>query len=243
VSLPDKHIGVFTTTNEEDAVRWGDQYLAETFRMGLPFFVYFDRCSPSSKERFIRHPCCKGYLSQDDPRTEYAENHKQGVMDLAAAQGYRWAMSWDVDETWERDAPEKLRRMMASVPPDHPVCDVSWLCLWDDPKFIRTDPPVGGRRRERLYDLMAGTWYFVGPIVYGPYLHDVRNPGRHYAIHKLDLVCLHWGYMTRELRELHKRRWDRVYGAAVGKNPYELWDYMLRTEEFPPQLEEHGLLP
>jgi hypothetical protein len=50
---------------------------------------------------------------------------------------------------------------------------------------------------------------------------------------KADLVCLHAGMMTPELRRLHKERWDRIYSTALrgDPNPLGFWRQAIETEK------------
>jgi hypothetical protein len=44
--------------------------------------------------------------------------------------------------------------------------------------------------------------------------------------------------MTREMREMQKVRWDKIYSEATGdKNPYGFWDYLLDEEKYLPLTE------
>ena len=230
-----KDIGVFTTICQADA-HWADQYLAEISRIELSFVIYLDRCSTELADRFFSHPLCLGGICQDNPKREYNEKAKQEVFDIVSRRGFKWAMSWDADETFEEDAPAKLREAARK---EVGSLSVRWVCLWGDSEHYRTDGQFGpGRQcylRERLHNLRMGIpWTFRDPRVYEPSAldHEVTNE-------VLDLKCLHWGYMTRELREEHKRRWDHNYGPALGgKNPYGLWDMMLDEVNHPATVEE-----
>lgn len=230
----------FTSVCQEDE-QFVTRYLAEAVRLRLPFCVHFDRCSPQFRSRFKRNPFCKGWTEQRDPKIEFRETHKQGVFDLVVSHGYEWAMAWDVDETYERDAPAKIETI-TSLNADQ--VDVRWVNLWDDERHVRTDGPFSGGHRVKFYHLKSKTWKFCHPIVNGAKAVDVDGhplPESETTLVKYDLVTLHWGNLTREMREFKKARWDRIYSTALkgDPNPYGIWDFGLDEVNHPPQLEEH----
>ena len=218
-------ICAFTAVCEEDRV-WIPQYLREVERLGVYFAVHFDRCSYATKD-MAGHRLCAGYTVQDLPNVEFNEMHKQAVLDLVVTRGFRWALAWDIDETWERHAPEKLSTSTFQhpdagiVPYDEIV--VNWVNLWGDPQHVRVDRPSAGSR-VKLLNLHSGRWLFDHPITNGPKLQRARCV----VTGEVDLTCLHHGMMTPELRALHKARWDRIYSTALrgDENPYQFWKYM-----------------
>lgn len=211
-------IGAYTSVCEEDAC-WIGQYLAEAERLQLPFAVHLDRCSRETKKRFRKHPLCFAATEQDNPKLEFDETQKQAVFDKVEAAGFQWAMAWDIDETYEREAGRKLAEI-AALDADH--VDIRWLNLWGDAQHIRVDPPLNTGHRVKFYRFGNLQWRFTHKITNGP-----KPVEREPVLAKYDFVCLHWGLITRELRLLHKARWDRIYGAAVGKNPYSFWSHCL----------------
>ncbi len=242
-----EYIGVYTSVCEADA-RWVDQYLAEITRLDLPFAMYFDRCSNGAIDKVLRHPNCVGSHNQPIPDIDYQESHKQPVLDMIQyANKYRWAMSWDIDETFERDAPAKLQ---AIAKMEAELLTVRWANLWGDKDHVRTDGIFSKNEkvnpcytRDRFHRLGVGIrWYFIGPFVYAPYaLKDGRKSMT--ITQASGLTCLHWGYMSRELREEHKRRWDHNYGTACGRtNPYGTWEWICDEVTNPPVVERHDFL-
>lgn len=218
----------FTSICEEDRV-WIPQYLAEAERLRMPFVVHLDRCKPETAGLFKRHDLLVGVTSQDDPKIEFTEQHKQAPLDLVAQKKFGWAMAWDIDETYEFSAREKIDRI-AAMSVD--LVDIIWLNLWNDKAHVRVDGSFMSGHRVKFLNLNSGKWTFDSPITNGPKL-----PGA--MIGKSDLVCLHHGMMTHELREQHKARWDRIYTAAVGANPYGFWNYAL-DPTIQPQVQRHG---
>lgn len=221
-----KKICVFTTICEPDS-KYLDQYLNETFRLDLGFVVHFDRCSGATKLRMMEHPNFVASTAIDNPKHKYDERDKQEAMDIVRDRGYIWALQWDMDETYEKLAPEKLR-LVEESPND--VIITPWINLWNSPEFIRTDGhfSLGSilGKREKFYRVNGGSnirWRYKSAIVYGP------SPSIETKVNEqwLDLACLHWGYMTLGDRKLHKARWDHNYTAVFGRNPYGTWEYIL----------------
>lgn len=227
----------FTPFCEDDA--WLlPQYLNEMERLGINFVVHFDRCSAATKLQVLNHHLCIGYRSQDNLHLEYTEQHKQKIFDLVTSLNrYKWALHWDIDEVWEKAAPDKLDALLFS---EADYLRVAWVNTWGDMQHIRIDPPnFQGIRRVKLYNISEGRkWKFDHAVTYGCKLMDTNGncPDDNAAIGETSLVCLHTGLMTRELRLKHKERWDRVYGTAIGRNPYQFWDYCLDEVAHPPTI-------
>jgi hypothetical protein len=235
-------IAVYSSICEEDAC-WIDQYLAEVSRLGLRFAINLDRCSIATGARLIAHHRCLGHVFQSDPAIEFNEMHKQKAFDIVVRAGFKWAMAWDVDETYERDAPRKLAEIDAM---DADYIDTPWHNLWNDPRYVRIDGPFASGHRVKFYNLKRRQWRFTHMITNGPKivdekgdpLADCKNPVRERST-RYDLNCLHWGMLTREMRLQHKERWDRIYSKAVGSNPYGFWNYACDEIAYPPEVMEH----
>lgn len=226
-------IGVYSSTCDEDAC-WAPQYLAEVERLNLAFAMNFDRCSAETKRVFKSHPQCVGFTEHDRPEVEFDERHKQGAFDLLVEQGFDWSLAWDVDETFERDAPEILQDL-GGLEADYVDCP--WVNLWGDSEHVRVDGPFAKGHRVKFHRLDTGLkWLWTTKITNGPKCTNKPDA----VCGKLDLVCLHWGLMTRELRLLHKARWDRIYTTAVGQNPYGFWSLSCDEETYPPTVVKHG---
>jgi hypothetical protein len=239
-------IGVYTAVCEEDAC-WIEQYLKEIERLNLPFAIHLDRCSAETTVRLTKHSQCIGMTFNNDPGREFVETDKQGVFDTIADRnnGFTWAMAWDIDETYERDAPAKLAEIDKITDADY--LDVKWINLWGDPQHIRVDTIFSNGHRVKFYNVRRRKFEFVHAITNGPKMLDDRGrvtkdinsvKGR---IPEFDLVCLHHGLMTRELRILHKERWDRIYKTALkgDENPYHFWKDALDEEKYPPIIVEN----
>lgn len=227
-------VAAFTSVCEEDA-HWLDKYFAEIERLGIGFTMHLDRCSLETKKRVRGHPHCLGTSAQVDPSREFEEWDKQEAFDLTR-QTANWALAWDVDETWETKAAEKLKTIdeQVGLMIDAVLCP--WWNLWDTPEFIRIDRSFSSRGRVKLYNLRDRSWKFDHKITNGAKLLD-----RPLIYANIDMACLHWGMMTQEQRLFHKERWDRIYGRAVGANPYGFWNMACDTS-IEPVLVKHGYL-
>lgn len=238
-------IATVTPICEEDA-RWADQYLAEVERLDAHCIMFFDRCSQATVDRFTRSKSYADGYWQRDPKRGYRESDRQVPMDTAVKLGYDLSVMLDMDETLERDAPEKLRNL-----PDGDRWTVNWLNLWGDKDYVRVDKAGRGGNpwRVKIHRLQCGVeWYWKGPLVVDPYCQRTRpRPGKSMQlggdvdVPSVDsgITCLHWGLMTRELREMHAARWDRVYGELTGKNPYSFWHDLLDEVRYPPTVERN----
>jgi len=232
----------FTAVCEEDE-KYVNRYLEEVTRLDIPFAMHFDRCSVRFKSRFQGHPLLVARTSQDDPDIEFTEMHKQDILNKVIRAKFSWACALDIDETWEKNAKQKIDEVTQR---DCDVIDIRWMNLWDSPEYVRVDPPFCGHRAKFL-NLRNGdaVWSFYHPAVNGPRLKPGKkgplsgNEGRIENQH--DLVCLHWGLLTREDRQLHKERWDRIYTTAVGANPSGFWEVAC-DESITPVLMEHNYL-
>ena len=225
-------ICAFTAVCEEDSP-WIGQYLDEVERLGVLFAIHLDRCSTTVASCLTEHRSCVGHTKQDDLGVEFTEKHKQGAMDLAAATGVGWLLSWDIDEVWELSAVERLRSL-----PDADHIQVGYMTLWEDYRHARIDGQLRNARRVKLYNRQVGlTWKFMHKVVNGPKPFRDGRPASEHRLASIDLRCLHCGLMTDALRRQHKARWDRVYTAAVGVNPYGLWDYVLNPDVEPEVVE------
>lgn len=215
----------FTSVCEEDSA-WIFQYIVEAHRLNLPFIMNFDRCSKLTKSLVQSHKLCVASCCQDDSTREFRETDKQWLLDEAKCLGYEWAMAWDIDETYERDARAKFDDILSAETAD--LVDVRWLNLWGDKEHIRVDGAFLHGHRVKFYNLKGSRqWRYDNPITNGAKLMS----GGAITV-KRDIVCLHHGMMTPELRRMHKARWDRIYSTALrgDANPYGFWKNAIETE-------------
>jgi hypothetical protein len=223
----------FVSVCAEDAC-WVPQFVSEMERLSMPFVVLFDRCHTHDLYwTFVRSELCVSWTSRLPKDGEFTEQCKQVILDRVAGDKFDWAMAMDVDETFERDAPAKIAEI---VKLDADLVDVRWLNLWGDKDHVRVDLNFAVGHRVKFYNLRSGKWVFDHPITNGAKLQ-----GREAKVAKADLVCLHHGFMTQELRVMHKERWDRIYSTALrgDKNPYGAWAQAC-DESIEPVLIRHG---
>lgn len=226
---------VYTSVCEED-VPWLDSYLGEMGRTGLPFCMHLDRCSDETFWRVTQHSNCQAVTQQKNPRVEFNETHKQEPFTCCVTARADWAIGLDVDEVFAKDVPEKLHEVIAR----HPAADVidfKWVNVWEHDDLLRIDGPFADGHRTNLYNLTGGRrWRFTNPITNGAKLFRddkwVRDEAKAVA---RDLVVVHRGMKTLELREAHKTRWDRIYSVALrgDPNPYGFWCYACDTSIMP----------
>lgn len=243
-----KNVCAFTSVCEDDA-RWIDQFQAEAERLALPYVIHLDRCSNETRSRFVRHDWCVNYTS--NKRDEFNETHKQFPFDVLVREGdrhdgaggkYDWAMAWDVDETHAPNARVVMDEMLErEAYRGTDMIDVRWLNLWESPDRVRTDGAFQTGHRVRFFNLRGGRSYkWYDPKVNGPRL--LRNgkwqhkPDEYRVSKRSDFVVLHWGMMTKELRDEHRARWDRIYGRHGG-NPYGFWNFAC-DESITPRVEK-----
>ena len=246
-----RKVCAFTPTNEEDAQLFGDNYLRGLERHKIQFVMHFDRCKEETKKKFIQHPLCVGHTSQDNPNREYTEQDKQACFDVVwlHKNEYDWALHLDMDEWLERTADQKMEELLPNCQDDMLVC--RWVNTWEKREQLRIGEPFGnsiqGNPRVKLYNLKVHPetaqkrrWFFDHTIIYGCKLValDGTCPSGYGTERQTDLVFVHFGLMTHDLRVLHRDRWNRVYGKAVGENPYQLWNHLVETEN-----EQHQLVP
>lgn len=233
------NVCAFTSVCEEDA-HWIPQYLAEAERLDLPFVVLLDRCSDATYWKFVRHPLCQSWTSRGEGDGEFTEQAKQPLIDRLRELGFRWGMAWDVDETYGGST----RFVLDTLDDVLRGADYGrtwWVNLWGDERHVRIDGPFGhgndrGMRRVKFYRIGDVPWHFAHPITNGAKPRD----GRGTVMGETEIVCLHHGMMTRDLRLLHKERWDRIYSKAVGSNPYGFWNYACDEETYPPTVVPHN---
>lgn len=234
---------ILTATCEEDK-QWFSQYLNEITRINMSFVIHFDRCSDETKSLFRRHPLCVGSSEMNDPNHTYGEMDKQMAFDVIP-KDYDWMMPLDIDETMEKRFNEKVETL-DTMDLKFDIIDCPWWNLWDSPKHIRIDGPCQTGHRVKFYNLHRAPllWKFYHPTINGMTLFEddkMQKRRSEFILNKLDISTLHWGLMTKELRESHKARWDRIYSSHVGKNPYGFWDWML-DEKITPVIREHDYL-
>lgn len=220
-------------------------FLAELTRLCMPFGIHFDRCSDATKALIREHPLLVAEHCQDDKTVEYTERHKQGIFDkLCDLNRFAYLVHWNSDETWEKDALAKFDAILAT---GADYVYTKWINTWGDMEHIRTDGPWNSSR-VKLYRVAGGKrWLFDHVIIHGCKLltqDGTIEDDKRVTFSRSDLVCLHHGFQTRELRERHKERWDRIYTTATkgDGNPYGIWKMALDEVTYPPVVSENPYL-
>lgn len=209
-----------------------DRFLAELTRLGFPFAVHFDHCSAETKRRFKEHPLFIDGHEDDDPNSFFGEDSRQSAMDILMKAGFEWALSFDVDETLEKNAHEKIARVLEMK---EDVIECPLLDLWGDERHYRVDGPFQSSHREKFFRLTIGRWNYTHPTSHAPKATP-RNREHVVTVGHADLHVIHWGIMDMDDVRFHTERWNRVYIKKVGKNPYGFYEYMNDPEKYKPEI-------
>jgi hypothetical protein len=208
----------------------------------MPFAMYFDKCySPE----LANHPLCVGTINGTEI---FNESSKRAAFHILLYKNFTWAASTDIDEIYEKGAKEKFDLIDNST--ECFLIHNSWVNLWGDYQHVRTDGPFASGYRCRINNLTPMRegkykWEWTTRLTNGCillYSNGVRVKDRLVPMGYSDLVCIHCGLMTHELRLQHKKRWDTVYTRAVGRNPYGIWNYALDYQQYPPVVKENPYL-
>lgn len=245
-----KTLGVLFSVFDGDQKHF-DRFAAELRRLALPFAVNFDHCSAETIKFFREQPnYLDGYVN-DDPDSHFDESHRQTALSILLKNKFDWAMSLDVDETLERNAPWQLS-LLVQQKFDDPltpkrgkvladVIDFKVLDLWGDERHYRVDGSFQSSHREKMFNLRSGTWRYSHPTVHAPKLTEAkyRNLDRPaLVIRGYPLHVLHWGIMNQADAEHHCQRWDDIYTRAVGGQPYGFYAYLRDPVTYPPIVAE-----
>ena len=231
-----RELGVLFPVCDGDE-RHFDRFLAELTRLGFPFAVHFDHCSAETKRRFKEHPLFLEGHEDDDPNSFFGEDSRQSALDILVKHGFAWMLSFDVDETLEKNAPEKIRKLLDADAGGYDVIEFPLLDLWGDARHYRVDGPFQQSHREKMFRLGIGRWRYTHATIHAPMCtplhkeHEVR-------VIQPDIFVMHWGIMNMEDVRFHTERWNRVYEKKIGKNPYGFYPYMNDPVGNPPDIRE-----
>lgn len=218
--MTDRELGVLFSVFDGDEKHF-DRFLGELHRLGRPFVVNFDHCSRATKKFFMESPLYLGGYEDDDPGVMYSEGLRDRSLRILLREGFRWMLQLDVDETLDKYALPKLEK---AVTMDADVIGARWISLWEREDQQRTDGGIANAKREKLFNLKANPKIlYNSAVINSPRL---RCEGRDPVVVMSDIFVLHWGMMSFEDADEHKRRWDTIYTKAVGGNPYGAWNYM-----------------
>jgi len=208
-------IGAAIPICEKDSV-YLDTLLPEIERMGVDVAWLANNCSEKTVDKLKRF---KRTISVDVHDGSFNNCMRQYPLDALKKAGYEWMLQWDADETWEKFAPGKLRRLLK----DQKMITVRMAHVWEmeDGRYVTMD---WSTERDRIYNLKY-SWVYNSAVTAGPTCLDeeVKNG------YPENVWMIHWGYSTDEKRKSHKIRWDTNHGRSIGKNPYGQWNTI--TEE------------
>lgn len=226
----------FTAVCEEDRA-YAPQYIKEAERLNLEFVIHFDKCSRSTIQQFQASDLFKGSTQNDDPAKLFSDADRQGIFDLASRFSTR-LLSWDVDETWERD----FRTKWSLLDKSFETVLVRVAHLWDSKEHVRSDAAfqkVNPIRRRIFSNENGQLFRYTAPCIASPSLLNVL-PGDSREIYS-DITCVHWGFLTAKDRLKHKNRWDRLFNYHMGRNPYGFWNFICDEESYPAETTPHNL--
>lgn len=221
-------LGILFPVCDGDA-RHFDRFIGELTRLGYPFAVHFDHCSPETKARFKAHPLFVGGHEDDDPNSFFGEDSRQSALDILVRKGFDWALSFDVDETLEKAAPEKIREILTL---EVDVVECPLLDLWGDAKHYRVDGPFRQSHREKFFRLGIGRWNYTHPTIHAPKATP-RHKEYEVKVGVFPLYVMHWGIMNMDDVRFHTERWNKIYTQKVGNNPYGFYPYLNDPETKP----------
>jgi hypothetical protein len=199
----------------EEDVGYLPSLFTEIERMDVDASWVMNNCSPETVERIRSFSRTVWQREFNVSFHNCLRNFSLEAVELS----YDWLIQWDADETWEPDAPEKIRKML-SQKGNYGLVPVRMAHAWDKDgeTYFTTD---WAAERDRIYNMdKRYRWRYLNRVTAGPtnlYGGDERPKD------PLNLWMLHWGYQTKEKRDFHKKRWDKLHGISMGKNPYGQW--------------------
>ncbi len=209
---------------ERDAQLFLPRLLQNLNDLGVGASWYCDNLFQESLREIRESDRTVGMFVENNHRIRYSENHRLYPSDIAKESGAEWALRIDADETvmlrdW-KVVPELISqgRKQWRGP---------WYNVWEDISphpIIRVDSPLEPDRCSRimLLPLQGVRWTFRHPIASA--YSDVDVPED-----RCDIRVIHWGFSTKELRQDHRERWDRLYRP----NPYQLWNEVCDESKSP----------
>lgn len=212
-------IGMFVATCDADW-QWVAQFKKEALRLGFPVAWYGDNLSEEHLKEIQDFELTVGVFDGKDKFSEKSKGHAMRILKRA---GFDWGIQMDIDETFERDAKEKIEKGLND---EYHQMSCRMITVYEDNGlYRRTDPYFlngGESRRARFYNFKYD-WNYVDVFTNGAYLCG----GETARIGELEVHSVHWGYKSLDLRKEHGEKWDRVYKEAGGRNPYDTYSYLV----------------
>jgi len=221
-------IGAYVMFCEEDTI-WLDDFLVNAEMIDVDIAWQLDHCSDKTKQKIKDFKNTVWIKEETEP---YLESFRQNPFYALKELGYKWAFHWDIDERWDisanlqqdfKDAEEKGAK----------VIQFPMFTAWGNK--LRVDSIFNPKKshsqtlRERAYYTQED-WRWRDKIIVSPFHFIKGKVDKAYKRHYGKSVIVHYGYSTEELREHHKKRWNDNYTRAVGKQPYDFWDYITNPE-------------
>lgn len=223
--VADPKVGLIFPVCDGDEKHFG-RFYAELTRLNFPFVAHFDHCCSNTKFRFTGHPLCVGSSSDDDPKSYFDESFRQRALDvLVKLDRFTHMTHMDVDETLERDAPEKIMEVAQS---GVDVGIFRCLDLWTVPSgkvSHRVDGVFAGSQREKVFKLLGNSLKYPHPSSHAPNVIPHGKTKADATVVKTGICILHWGIMDMEDARVHKERWDTIYTRKLGGNPFGSYEY------------------
>ena len=217
----------------EEDVEYLPQLFAEIERMDVEVAWLLNNCSPETIQRVREFKRTYWWREFNGDFHNCLRNFPLEAME----HDFDWFIQWDADETWEPGAPEKLRQIL-NTHKQYGLIQVRMAHAWEhEGEMLYTTDWAS--ERDRVYNMSKDfRWRYLSKVIAGPtnlFNGDCRteNP--------VNLWMLHWGYSTNEKRQHHKRRWDRLHGISVGRNPYGQWDTITKSGYVPDLITEKKL--
>jgi hypothetical protein len=233
-------IGAAIVVNEEDAVKWFGQLLPELKRFDLPVAWILDKCSEDTKKVVKEFPLTVGVKEMEGDT--FREKWRGYAIPHLKAAKCKWVVLWDADDTFTPEAPKIIKETLETAKGSVGYVRRLNIVTENGKDFVRVDgpfdPSVNGTQVNRMiifnmgYDLR-----WMDDVTHGPYCFDESNQVIDERF-QIEAHSIHWGLRDLQLRQEHKERWDKNYTAAIGRNPYGLWNHVL-DETITPVLEPY----
>ena len=210
---------------DEDAHRLNIVF-KEAIRLDMPIAWYADRCSQETVDKLKGFDLTVGIYRGSG---QFSEVVRQHAFDMLDRKGFGWALNWDSDETWSKTAKKDMEKSLGEYERAI-VCPMKTVWEKDNELYFREDGLCHGTqsntKRIRLYSLDF-EWMWQDKAINGP-AYMVGRQWVYPDINKLrtcNATTIHWGYADDKMRESHKKRWDKIYTEAVGRQPYNNWEW------------------
>lgn len=229
-------IGAYVMFCEEDT-KWLDGFFKNAEMVGVDIAWQLDNCSEETVKKIKEFKHTVWIKEETEP---FLECFRRNPFNALKELGYDWAFHWDIDERWDissdlqKDFDDADKKGAVSV-------FFPMFTAWDDKLRVDTifKPHTHQSQtlRQRAYKT-SENWVWRGKIVVSPYLIQDGENYLAYKRHYGNSPMVHYGCVSKEIREHHKERWDKNYTRAVGNQPYDFWKY-INDEEVEVELADY----